>query len=187
MTKDLSHNIQKLTDEELKDARPSLEKLKEIERFPVVVLIENIRSLYNVGSIFRTSDGALIEKLYLTGYTGYPPRKEIDKTSLGSVNSVPWEYIEDPLTAANKLKDQGYALAALEHTVQSTVITETVYPFPLCLVLGNEVDGISEDLLSLCDMAVEIPMYGIKQSLNVAVAYGIAVYHIVEFYQKTKI
>ena len=89
MNKDIPQNILKLTDDEIKGTRPSLEKLQRMERFPVAVLVENIRSLYNVGSIFRTSDGALIEKLYLTGYTGHPPRKEIDKTSLGSVDSVP--------------------------------------------------------------------------------------------------
>ena len=91
------------------------------------------------------------------------------------------------MAAAEKLKEQGYVLAALEHTAQSTVLADTEFPFPLCLVLGNEVDGITQDLLALCDMAVEIPMYGIKQSLNVAVAYGIAIFHIVEHYQKLRI
>jgi tRNA G18 (ribose-2'-O)-methylase SpoU len=149
---------------------------------PVAVVLENIRSLYNVGSIFRTSDGAGIEKLYLCGYTGYPPRREIDKTALGSVASVPWERRPNQFEVIRDLRARGYQIVALERTARGTAYTAAAYRFPLCLVLGNEVSGISDTLLSWCDMAVDIPMRGIKQSLNVTVAYGVVAYHLANVY-----
>jgi tRNA G18 (ribose-2'-O)-methylase SpoU len=176
--------IKKIPHHELKSARPSLEELKARQRYQVSVLCEDIRSLYNVGSIFRTSDGAGIEKLYLCGYTGYPPRSEIDKTALGSVDGVPWEYLPNQFEVIYRLKKRGYRIVALEHTSASIPYDEARYEFPTCLVLGNEVKGISEELISRCDMAVEVPMYGLKQSLNVTVAYGILVYHVVGTYKK---
>ncbi|HOD13615.1 MAG TPA: RNA methyltransferase [Spirochaetota bacterium] len=173
--------IRKLSHEELKAARPVESELGGLSRCPITVVCENIRSLYNVGSIFRTSDGAGIEKLYLCGYTGYPPRPEIEKTSLGSVRSVPWEYVPNQFEAVRLLKKRGYHIVALEHTNRSVSYDEASYTFPLCLVIGNEVTGITDELLNLCDMAVDIPMHGLKQSLNVSVAYGILVYHIARF------
>ena len=178
----MDQEIKKLSYEEIFNARPGIDEVKTIKRFPITVIAENIRSLYNVGSIFRTSDGSLIEKLYLCGYTGYPPRKEIDKTALGSVDSVPWVHHEDPVDIARKLKDAGYHITALEHTSGSRPYNECDYTFPQCIVIGNKVEGVSEELLSCCDSAIEIPMYGLKQSLNVAVAYGIISYHLVEYY-----
>ena len=174
----------KLPYEEIKSKRPDLEKLASFGRFPVTVIAENVRSLYNVGSIFRTSDGALIEKLWLCGYTGYPPRKEIDKTALGSVESVPWEHETDTISVIKKLKTDGYTILALEHTDSSVNYNEAEYTFPVALLLGNEVDGLSDEAVALCDQSVEIPMYGLKQSLNVSVAYGIIVYHLVNELRK---
>lgn len=174
--------IIKKTEEELHGERSAREALREGERFPVILFCENIRSLYNVGSLFRTCDGARVRSLYLCGYTGYPPRKEIDKTALGSVDTVPWVHNTDPVAALRRLKDEGYQVVALEHTHASVPYTEAVYTFPLCLVLGNEVEGVTQELLDLCDMAVEIPMYGSKESLNVSVAGGIALYHLVDVY-----
>ena len=179
------HIIQKIPHHELKSARPSAEELRTRRRFPVSVLCEDIRSLYNVGSIFRTSDGAGIEMLYLCGYTGYPPRPEIDKTALGSVDGVPWEYRPNQFEVIYGLKRRGYRIVALEHTRESIPFDEAKYEFPTCLVLGNEVKGISDELISRCDMAVEVPMYGLKQSLNVTVAYGILVYHVMGVCRKT--
>jgi tRNA G18 (ribose-2'-O)-methylase SpoU len=172
------HKLIKLTYEELKHARPAPEDIGTAYRLPIAVVCENIRSLYNVGSIFRTSDGAGIERLYLCGYTGFPPRREIDKTALGSVESVPWEYLRDPAQAVHGLRSRGYFIVALEHTRAGLSYAHASYPLPLCIVLGNEVDGVSERLLGMCDAAVEIPMHGLKQSLNVSVAYGILVYHV---------
>ena len=170
----------KLSNEVIKGKRPSMKDVKVTKRYPITVIAENIRSLYNVGSMFRTSDGAFIEKLWLCGYTGFPPRKEIDKTALGSVETVPWEHTEDTISVIKRLKSDGYLIAALEHTDSSKNYFEAEYTFPLCIMLGNEVEGLSEEAVSLADMAIEIPMYGIKQSLNVSVAYGIIVYHLIE-------
>jgi tRNA G18 (ribose-2'-O)-methylase SpoU len=140
-------------------------------------MADNIRSLYNVGSIFRSSDGALVQKLFLTGFTPAPPRKEIDKTALGSTQTVPWEYHHDPLTAIAQLKQQKVKICALELTDKSIPHYDlTEADFPLCLVFGNEITGVSKEVIEQADMAIEIPMYGNKQSLNVAVAYGIVLY-----------
>ena len=153
-----------------------------MDRFPVSVVLENIRSLYNVGSVFRTSDGAFIEKLYLSGYTGFPPRKEIDKTALGSVDSVPWERIPNTFEIIYRLRSIGYQIVSLEQTESSFPYNTAGYRFPLCLVVGNEVSGVTKEVILKSDLAIDVPMYGTKRSLNVAVAYGIAVYHIVDKY-----
>lgn len=177
-------NIVKLTQEELRAARPSLEELKLKQRLPVTAVLENIRSLYNVGSMFRTADGACAEKLYLSGYTGCPPRKEIDKTALGSTEAVPWERIPNTYEVIYSLRRKGYRIVCLEQTAGSIPYNQADYSFPMCLVVGNEVDGVSAGLVSECDAAIDIPMSGLKQSLNVAVAFGIALYHITGEFQK---
>lgn len=146
-------------------------------RFPISVIVDNVRSLYNVGSIFRTSDGALVEKLYLTGFTPHPPRKEIDKTALGATKTVPWEYHKDPLDVIAMMKKRKTKICVLELTTRS----EPYYAlqrsdFPLCVVVGNEVTGIAKEIIDQADAAIEIPMFGNKQSLNVAVAFGIVVF-----------
>jgi tRNA G18 (ribose-2'-O)-methylase SpoU len=121
----------------------------------------------------------MIEKLYLCGYTPHPPKKEILKTALGAVDSVSWEYVKDPKEVILKLKEQGIKICALELTESSTEYYKLeTDSFPLCLVIGNEITGVSQDLLDLCDTSIEIPQYGIKQSLNVAVAYGIAIFDL---------
>ena len=155
-----------------------------MKRFPVSVVLENIRSLYNVGSVFRTSDGAFIEKLYLSGYTGFPPRKEIDKTALGSVDTVPWEHIPNTFEIIYRLRGMGYQIVSLEQTEGGVSYNTADYRFPLCLIVGNEVSGVSKEVVLKSDLVVDIPMYGAKHSLNAAVAYGIAVYHIIERYKK---
>ena len=159
-----------------------MDELKIMERLPIYALVENIRSMHNVGSIFRTSDGVRLKKLFLSGFTARPPRKEIDKTALGSTDSVPWEYMNDPLPKIKALKEQGVQIIVVEHTSASISYSEANFRFPLCLIMGNEVDGVSEEVISLADQAVDIPMYGIKQSLNVSVAYGIVLYHILNRY-----
>lgn len=176
--------MRKLVHEEIYSTRPRLDQLNQLPRLPMYCLVENVRSLYNVGSIFRTSDGVRLSKLFLTGYTGKPPRKEIDKTALGAVDSVPWEHIVNPYDAACRVKEQGISLVALEHTSKSKSCFDYDFPFPFCLMLGHEVGGLSEDLVRMADDSVEIPMYGMKQSLNVAVAYGVVIYHAVYNYLK---
>ena len=144
------------------------------KRTPVYVLFGNIRSLYNVGAMFRTSDAALVTKIFLTGQTGKPPRKEIDKSALGATDVVPWEYYKDAVKIIRKLKKQKINIVALEQTSKSISYCNTEYHFPICLVVGNEISGISQEILNLCDSAIDIPMLGRAKSLNVATAYGIA-------------
>jgi len=171
--------MKKLTHDEISQNRSTLDTLHEVKKLPVVVLLDNIRSTYNVGSVFRTSDGAQIEKLFLTGYTPQPPNKEILKTALGSTNSVAWEFQKDALTVIHQLKKNGYKICALEQTEMREMYYEvSAQQFPLCLLIGNEITGVSQKLLDECDFAIEIPQYGIKQSLNVAVAYGIAIFEL---------
>jgi tRNA G18 (ribose-2'-O)-methylase SpoU len=169
--------MRKLTYQEIFSRRPTLAQMDRVERYPMYCVLENVRSLYNVGSIFRTSDAILLKKLYLTGYTGIPPRKEIDKTALGAVDTVNWTHCKNPLQAVNELKAEKITIVALEHTTTSIPFYEFDFMFPFCLLLGNEVDGLSEQVIAASDAAIEIPMFGLKQSLNVSVAYGIVMYH----------
>jgi len=171
--------MKKLTHDEISQNRSTLDNIHEVKKLPVYVLLNSIRSTYNVGSIFRTSDGAMIEKLYLCGYTPHPPKKEILKTALGSTESVNWEYIKNPKEVILKLKENGVKIYALELTDNSKPYYElSIKDFPLCVIVGNEITGVSQDLIDLCDFSIEIPQYGIKQSLNVAVAYGVAVFEL---------
>jgi len=177
--------MRKLTHAEISTKRVPSEHIENASRIPVVVLVDNIRSLYNVGSIFRTSDGVMIEKLILAGFTPHPPRKEIDKTALGSTKSVPWEYVKHPAEAVRSLKTQGYKICCLELTDKSIPHYEIrKKDFPMCLVIGNEITGVTKEVIELCDSAIEIPMFGTKQSLNVAVAYGIAVFELAKIWRK---
>lgn len=172
--------MRKLTHEEVGSKRIPLEEVKKVKRHPIYAMCDNIRSIYNVGSIFRTSDAALIEKLYLTGYTPYPPRPEIEKVALGATEAVKWEYIKDPLDAVKKLKSEGIKIVPLEISQNSRNYSDIQESdFPLCLILGNELTGVSNDIIALADFSIEIPQYGFKHSINVSVAYGIAVMELV--------
>jgi 23S rRNA (guanosine2251-2'-O)-methyltransferase len=148
-------------------------------RAPIIGLLDNIRSLYNVGSMFRTADGVFLQELILTGYTPHPPRKEIEKTALGATASVPHRYIRDPMEAVAAVRESGARLCVLEQTTAS-IPCSAVEPamFPLCVVVGNELTGVSPALVSAADFAIEIPMHGTKHSLNAAVAFGIAVFEL---------
>ncbi len=178
--------MRKLTFEEITALRIPPEKIISIERFPIYALLDNIRSLYNVGSIFRTSDAVRLSKLFLTGITGYPPRKEIDKTALGAVETVPWEYQEDPLQIIQKLKGDGIQIVVLEHTTNSKAFYDVQYQFPSCLIVGNEVFGVRDEIIEKADLAIDIPMFGSKQSLNVTIAYGIVIYEMLFQYLKVR-
>lgn len=170
--------MRKLSYQEVTAQRLSREQVEQEERYPLITLLDNIRSLHNVGSIFRTADAVRLQKLYLTGITGSPPRKEIDKTALGAVETVPWEYKENPQEVIERLRKDQTQIVVLEHTSGSQVYTDFQPEFPICLVVGNEVFGVQERLVELADHAIEIPMYGTKQSLNVTIAYGIAIYDL---------
>ena len=164
--------------------RPEAAELDALARHPITVVLDNVRSLYNVGAVFRTSDAALIERLYLTGITGTPENRSMHKTALGAQDTVAWTYEKDGLAVVRRLKRAGYKIAVLEITDTPTLTTAlTQDAFPLCLVLGNELGGVHNDFLHVADLALEIPQYGAKQSLNVAVAYGIAVFDLVRLYR----
>lgn len=153
--------------------------LKQQEsRLPFSVVVNNVRSLYNVGSIFRTADGVGIEKIWLCGITGIPPALKISKTALGAEKAIPWEYRRDPCSIIQELKEKGYEVVLLEQTQSSISYLDYQPRSPLCLVVGNEITGVGEDLLPHCDKAIEIEMAGLKNSLNVTVAFGIVAYHI---------
>ena len=172
--------MKKISYLDLIEASPSLDEIKQIPRKPIRILLDNVRSLYNVGSIFRTSDAAGVEKIYLCGITGQPPRAEIHKAALGAENSVPYEYFQNPVEIIQKLKSKHYKIVILEHTDESLRYDHVKFEFPLCLVVGHEISGVSDEIVELADLAIQIPMHGIKQSLNVAVAYGIAIFEIIK-------
>lgn len=171
--------MRKLTHEEISRNRSTLEKLDQVKKLPVYVILDSIRSSYNVGSIFRTSDGAMIEKLFLCGYTPSPLKKEVLKTALGAEKSVAWEYVKDAKEVILELKAKGIKIGALELTEDS--LAHYNFPqenFPIALIIGNEISGVAQELLDLCDFSLEIPQFGTKQSLNVAVAYGISIFDL---------
>ena len=176
----------KRTNDELKADRPTLDEVKSIPRLPISILVENVRSVHNVGSIFRSADGFGANKIYLTGYTAYPPREDLSKTALGSEDAVPWEHFENPIDAAKKIIKEGINLVLLEQTVQSKPIYEINWSFPVCFIVGNEVKGVSEELSKLATIHTEIPMRGVKQSLNVSVATGVVGYEFSRIYSSLR-
>ncbi len=174
----------KRSNDDIKADRPTIDEVKFIPKIPIYFFLENIRSAHNVGSIFRTADGMGASKIFLSGYTCKPPQKDLVKTALGAENSVEWEHNQDTILLANKIKNQKIKLILLEHTQTSKSLYSLNWEFPVCIVLGNEVDGVSEELIQLCDEHTEIPMHGIKQSLNVSVAAGIIGYEMLRYYNK---
>lgn len=158
------------------DIKPSVEEVKQKKRIPIVALLENVRSLYNVGSIFRSSDAILLEKLYLCGITGCPPRKEITKTALGAEVLVPWEYRDEAIKVIKELKSQGVQIVACELAHGAVKYNEAIYKFPCCFIFGHEVEGISDELMKLVDISIQVPMLGRANSLNVATCYGVVMY-----------
>ena len=154
-----------------------------IVRVPVCVVLENVRSLYNVGSFFRTGDAAGIEKLYLSGYTGYPPHKGISKVALGAEETLPWSRTEDPLALIAKLRAEGRQIAVLETVPRAVDLYDWTPSFPTAVVFGNEVEGVTPEVSQSADVHVRAPMLGAKQSLNVAVAGGVVLFELLRKYR----
>ena len=179
----------KRSNDELKADRPTISEVKFIPRLPISILVENVRSVHNVGSIFRSADGFGADKIYLSGYTAHPPREDLHKTALGSEDAVLWEYFKNPLDAAIAIKSDGIPLVLIEQTKQSQMMYEMDWEFPICFIVGNEVTGVSEELSALADIHAELPMRGIKQSLNVSVAAGVVGYELgrAYLYEKLKV
>jgi len=159
--------------------RVSTETYKELPKRPIVILLDNIRSLHNVGAFFRTGDAFNIAEIALCGITGTPPHKDIQKTALGATESVKWQYFSQSIEAVTEYKSQGYSIIAIEQTDESITLPEwKTIPEKIVLVFGHEVNGVAQEVLDLCDCAVEIPQFGTKHSFNVSVVGGIVLYHI---------
>ncbi len=154
-----------------------------MDALPVSVLLDNVRSLYNVGSFFRTADAAGIEKLYLTGITGHPPKRALSKTALGSEETVAWEHSWDAPAIVAALHARGFEVAAVETSPHAVDLYDWRPAFPVCIVFGHEVDGIRPEVSALCDTHVRIPMLGRKHSLNVATAGGVVIYELLRKYR----
>ena len=173
--------MRKLSNEELN--RISKEEFKSKPKTPVVIVLDNVRSMNNVGSIFRTADAFLLEGIYLCGITAYPPHREIEKTALGATSTVAWKYFSKTIEAIEQLKKDGYEILSVEQTDSSVPLNK----FPVspeikyALIFGHEMNGISEEVIQASDFSLEVPQYGTKHSLNIAVCAGIVVW---EFYSE---
>ena len=154
-----------------------------ITMLPVTVLLDNVRSLYNVGAFFRTAEAVRLEKLYLGGITGRPPKRAISKTALGAEEKVAWEHTWDPATLVEELRRRGYEIAAVETAAHAVDLFDWAPQFPVCLVFGNEVEGIRREIAARSDTLVSIPMLGAKHSLNVATAGGVVIYELLRKYR----
>lgn len=175
--------MRKLNYTEILSQRMTTEESLKAERHPIAFVLHNIRSVYNVGSIFRTADSALVAEMILTGFTPHPPRDDIHKTALDAENSVPWKYFKEPIDAIKYLKSNNYNIYALEITDKKRLYhTVEKEEFPIALFLGNELTGLDDEIIELCDDAIEIPMFGVKHSLNVSVSAGICAYELVKIF-----
>ncbi len=160
--------------------RISVDEYKSSEKSPLIIIADNVRSMHNVGSIFRTSDAFLVEKIYLCGITPTPPHREIQKTALGATESVDWQYAENTLDVVNQLKKEGWTILALEQTTNSVMLDKLKIEKgeKIAIVLGNEVEGVNQEVINLCNKAVEIPQFGTKHSFNVSVSCGIMLWQV---------
>ena len=191
----------KLTTTDLVKQKPKLKEFAQLPRHPLIVVLDNIRSLQNVGLFFRLGDALRIRKLYLGGFTGFPPQgdqdprlpgsiehaeREIEKTAIRTIPYVPWERAEDTVKLVKQLKKDGIQVVAVEQTDKSVPYTEVEYQFPVALVFGHERDGISDEILKECDLVVDIPMYGMGNSLNVATSFSVIGYELVKQVEEKK-
>lgn len=176
--------IRKLKLEELN--RVDVEEFKEQEKLPVVVVLDNVRSMHNVGSVFRTADGFAIEKVILCGITAQPPHREIEKTALGATLSVTWNHFENTIAAIDSLKKEGYQIIAIEQA-ENSIMLNTFQPSKqqkYALIFGNEVNGVSDEAMQVIDHCIEIPQFGTKHSFNIVISAGIVLW---DFFAKLRL
>jgi|SRR5665213_80815 len=161
-------------------SRVSVAEFKAGEKFPIVVVLDNVRSMHNIGSIFRTADGFAVEKICLCGITATPPHREIEKTALGATQSVAWEYYQNPLEAVERLRNDGYVVIAVEQAENSIMLNEfqPLANRKYALIFGNEVNGVSDDVMQRIDGCIEIPQFGTKHSFNIVVSAGIVLWDL---------
>ena len=171
--------MQKLSMDDLN--RKTVEEFKRSQKTPVIAVLENIRSAYNVGSVFRTADAFLLQAVYITGYTAQPPHKEIKKTALGAEDSVAWKHFVSAAEAIADLKEKGYKVYAVEQVVNSQLLQKINFGSieKIAVIFGNEVTGVEQETILQCDGCIEIPQFGMKHSLNIATAAGVVLWEIV--------
>ena len=167
--------MRKLSMDELN--RLDINQFKNAQKIPLIVVLDNIRSLSNIGSVFRTADAFLVEAVWLCGITAKPPHREIHKTALGSTESVDWKYYETTTEAVMELRKLGYKIIGIEQTDKSVSLPEFEPDAKTAIIFGNEVEGVENEIVDLCDACVEIPQHGTKHSLNVSVCAGIVIWH----------
>jgi len=169
--------MEKLKNKDLE--RISIEEFKKSRKTPITIVLDNVRSSLNVGSVFRTSDAFLIEKIILCGITPTPPNKDIRKSALGSTNSVDWDYENNTIDAVLKLKKNNYQIIGVEQVKESTMLNNfNISNDPIAIIFGNEVDGVNNDVINLCNEIIEIPQFGTKHSLNISVSSGIVIWEL---------
>ena len=175
----VKRSMKKLSMDELN--RKSVDEFKEAEKIPIIVVLENIRSAYNVGSVFRTSDAFLLEAIYITGYTCVPPHKEIKKTALGAEDSMTWKHFANATDAIIDLKQNGYKVYAVEQTENSYALQNVDFKNDekIAVIFGNEVTGVEQTTIEQCEGCIEIPQLGMKHSLNIATAAGVVLWELV--------
>ncbi|MBN3034065.1 MAG: RNA methyltransferase [Bacteroidales bacterium] len=160
--------------------RITTEEFKKLDKRPVLIILDNIRSMHNIGAIFRTADAFRLEAIHLCGITATPPHREIQRTALGATETVPWKYFSDTVESVKRLKQLGYHIVAVEQTDRSAMLQDyvAVRHSKTAVVFGNEISGVSDQVLKLADIAVEVPQFGTKHSLNVSVTAGIVIWHL---------
>tara|TARA_R110002012_G_C11559978_1_gene603331 strand:- start:97 stop:627 length:531 start_codon:yes stop_codon:yes gene_type:complete len=170
--------MRKLENSELD--RLNVEEFKQVEKTPICIVLDNVRSLNNIGSVFRTADAFLIEKIYLCGITATPPHKDIHKTALGATDSVAWEHRESTLELLEELREEGYTSLAVEQAENAVMLNDFKVEEnkKYALIFGNEVKGVSQEVVSASDLVLEIPQYGTKHSLNISVSVGVVVWDL---------
>jgi len=175
--------MRKLKNSELN--RVSVEEFKEMEKLPVRIILDNIRSLMNVGSVFRTSDAFLIKEIILCGITATPPHREIQKTALGATESVDWRYVESTADAVRELQEQDVKVYAVEQAEESKMLDHVQFNFDneIAIVMGNEVKGVSDEVMELVDDCIELPQFGTKHSLNISISTGILIWELFQQFQ----
>jgi 23S rRNA (guanosine2251-2'-O)-methyltransferase len=176
--------MKKLLNEELN--RKTIEEFKQAGKYPVIVVLDNVRSLNNIGSVFRTCDAFLVEGIYLCGITASPPHREISKTALGATESVHWHYYKNTMDAVHALQSEGYLIYAVEQTMHSIALNDFAIATDkkYALIFGHEIKGVEQEVVDLCNGAIEIPQHGTKHSINIAVSAGIVLWEFFRFYQK---
>ena len=177
--------MRKLSMDELN--RKSTDEFKKAEKLPIIIVLDNVRSMNNVGSVFRTADAFLVEAIYLCGVTATPPHREIQKTALGATETVNWKYFETTVEAVNSLKNAGYKIYAVEQADKSIMLDKFISDSAkIALVFGNEITGVEQAVIDVCDACIEIPQYGTKHSLNISVSAGIVVWEIQKLNKKAQ-